>query len=85
MTSGVISESVLVNLNDPRYFQHGGNLMINNPTSDDSGTYFCKANNYFGTAISNRVHLREISMYKIDVVEHCSYYFHCSIGSVRKT
>ena len=28
MTSGVISEAVLVNLNDPRYFQHGGNLMV---------------------------------------------------------
>ncbi|CAF4415356.1 unnamed protein product, partial [Rotaria magnacalcarata] len=33
---------------------------INNPTSDDSGTYFCKASNFFGTAISNRVYLREI-------------------------
>jgi hypothetical protein len=30
MTSGVISEAVLVNLGDPRYFQHGGNLMVNN-------------------------------------------------------
>ncbi len=30
MTSGVLSEAVLVNLNDPRYFQHGGNLMVSN-------------------------------------------------------
>jgi hypothetical protein len=30
MTSGILSEAVLVNLNDPRYFQHGGNLMVNN-------------------------------------------------------
>jgi hypothetical protein len=28
MTSGILSESVLVDLNDPRYFQHGGNLMV---------------------------------------------------------
>lgn len=28
MASGVISEAVLVNLADPRYFQHGGNLMV---------------------------------------------------------
>ncbi len=30
MTSGVISEAVLVNLANPRYFQHGGNLIVNN-------------------------------------------------------
>lgn len=36
-------------------------IQINNPTSEDSGTYFCKASNNFGTAISNRVYLREIS------------------------
>jgi hypothetical protein len=30
MTSGTLSESVLVNLGNPRYFQHGGNLMVNN-------------------------------------------------------
>ncbi|CAF1109158.1 unnamed protein product, partial [Adineta ricciae] len=62
MTTGVISEAVLINLNDPRYFQHGGNILINNPTNEDSGTYFCKASNYFGTAISNRVYLREITV-----------------------
>jgi hypothetical protein len=28
MTTGVVSEALLVNLNDPRYFQHGGNLMV---------------------------------------------------------
>ncbi|CAF1990480.1 unnamed protein product [Rotaria magnacalcarata] len=60
MIGGSISEAVLVNPHESRYFQHGGNLMINNPTSDDSGTYFCKASNFFGTAISNRVYLREI-------------------------
>ncbi|CAF0946530.1 unnamed protein product [Adineta steineri] len=62
MTTGIISEAVFVNLNDPRYFQHGGNLMINNPANEDSGTYFCKASNIFGTAISNRVYLREITL-----------------------
>jgi hypothetical protein len=30
MTSGIISEAVLVNINNPRYFQHGGNLMVIN-------------------------------------------------------
>lgn len=28
MSSGLISEAILVNLADPRYFQHGGNLMV---------------------------------------------------------
>jgi hypothetical protein len=28
MMSGVISEAVLVNINNARYFQHGGNLMV---------------------------------------------------------
>ncbi len=28
MVSGSVSEAVLVNLADPRYFQHGGNLMV---------------------------------------------------------
>ena len=83
MASGVISEAILVNLGDPRYFQHGGNLMvravdfffryeklldvcfiqISFPRNEDSGTYFCKATNFFGTAISNRVYLREISTF----------------------
>jgi hypothetical protein len=30
MTSGILSESVFVNLGNPRYFQHGGNLMVKN-------------------------------------------------------
>ncbi len=30
MTGGLISEAILVNLGDPRYFQHGGNLMVSN-------------------------------------------------------
>ncbi|CAF3382137.1 unnamed protein product [Rotaria sp. Silwood1] len=60
MISGIVAEAVLVNLTDPRYFQHGGNLMISNPTHEDGGTYFCKASNLFGTAISNKVYLREI-------------------------
>ena len=39
---------------------------MNNPTSEDSGTYFCKASNLYGTAISNRVNLREISKKEFD-------------------
>jgi hypothetical protein len=30
MVSGAVSEAVLVNLADTRYFQHGGNLMVRN-------------------------------------------------------
>ena len=29
MMSGTLSESMLVNLGDSRFFQHGGNLMVN--------------------------------------------------------
>jgi hypothetical protein len=28
MISGAVSEAVLVNIGNPRYFQHGGNLMV---------------------------------------------------------
>ncbi|CAF0979230.1 unnamed protein product [Rotaria magnacalcarata] len=52
MITNSVSDAVVVNLTDPRYFQHGGNLMINNPTNEDSGTYFCKAINYYGAAIT---------------------------------
>ena len=49
-----------VDLSNPRYFQHGGNLIISQPVSEDSGTYYCKATNSFGTVNSNEMHLREI-------------------------
>ena len=35
MTSGAVSEAVLVNLADTRYFQHGGNLMVMNCFVDE--------------------------------------------------
>ncbi len=49
-----------VDLSDKRYFQHGGNLIIQQPNSEDSGSYFCKATNTFGTVNSNMMQLREI-------------------------
>ncbi|CAF0955687.1 unnamed protein product, partial [Didymodactylos carnosus] len=58
----LLAQAIEVNLTNPRYFQHGGALMINFPVSDDSGTYFCKAWNNYGTAVSNKVNLREITL-----------------------
>ena len=49
-----------VDLANERYFQHGGNLIISQPQSSDSGSYFCKASNEFGTVNSNIMQLREI-------------------------
>ena len=49
-----------VDLTNERYFQHGGNLIISQPQSEDSGSYYCKASNNFGTVNSNIMHLREI-------------------------
>lgn len=37
MVSGAISEAVLANLADARYFQHGGNLMVNELFIRDKG------------------------------------------------
>lgn len=47
-------------MTNPRYFQHGGNLIISQPRSADSGSYFCKATNQFGTVNSNIMQLHEI-------------------------
>lgn len=49
-----------VDLSNERYFQHGGSLIISQPISEDSGSYYCKATNYFGTVNSNIMQLREI-------------------------
>lgn len=49
-----------MDLTNPRYFQHGGDLVITRPVSEDSGSYYCKATNYFGTVNSNIMQLREI-------------------------
>ena len=49
-----------VDLTNERYFQHGGNLIISQPMSDDSGSYYCKATNVYGTVNSNIMQLREI-------------------------
>jgi hypothetical protein len=49
-----------VDLSNPRFFQHGGNLVISQPISEDSGSYYCKATNAFGTVNSNIMQLREI-------------------------
>lgn len=49
-----------VDLSNERYFQHGGNLIISRPISDDSGTYYCKASNAYGVVNSNTMQLREI-------------------------
>jgi hypothetical protein len=39
MTGGLISEAILVNLGDPRYFQHGGNLMVSNISQEMQNQY----------------------------------------------
>lgn len=49
-----------IDLFNERYFQHGGDLIINRPKSEDSGSYYCKASNVFGQVNSNIVQLREI-------------------------
>ena len=35
-----------------------GTLIFNNPRVDDQGYYQCHVKNIFGTALSNRVHVR---------------------------
>jgi hypothetical protein len=49
-----------VDLANERFFQHGGNLVISHPISEDSGSYYCKASNAYGTVNSNIMQLREI-------------------------
>ena len=42
MVSGAVSEAVLVNLADPRYFQHGGNLMVMNYSFEKKRNESCR-------------------------------------------
>lgn len=66
--SGINSEYEFypVDLSNKRYFQHGGNLIISQPISSDSGTYFCKASNIYGTVNSNTMQLREIVLERFE-------------------
>jgi hypothetical protein len=38
--------------------QQTGSIRFNNPDHNDQGFYQCFASNPFGTAVSNRVHIR---------------------------